>query len=273
MPNHATRRDFLAAAPGGVIAATALLAVQPARAETPEDAAVLHAGFPSQNPDLVRQAVGFSHGNIDGLRELLDDDPELAKGAWDWGFGDWETCLGAASHTGRVEIAELLLARGARPTLFSAAMLGQLDVLRALVTAQPGVQRTPGPHGITLLAHARAGGERAVRVVEYLESLGDADIRQQTVPLGAADRGRCVGAYAWGPGQTQRAVVEVRRESLFIALGGGPARGLAHHGELVFSPAGAPTARIAFDVPVGAAATAVRIRAGTTDLLATRTDG
>jgi hypothetical protein len=25
---------------------------------------------------------------------------QLARAAWDWGFGDWETALGAASHMG-----------------------------------------------------------------------------------------------------------------------------------------------------------------------------
>ena len=56
--------------------------------------------------------------------------------------------------SGRREIAEFLLAHGARPTVFSAAMLGQLDVVKAFVSASPGVQRTLGPHGITLMAHA-----------------------------------------------------------------------------------------------------------------------
>ncbi|HET9832903.1 MAG TPA: hypothetical protein VFP91_14370 [Vicinamibacterales bacterium] len=39
------------------------------------------------------------------------------------------------------------LANGARPTIFSAAMLGQLDAVKALVAANPGIQRTKGPRG------------------------------------------------------------------------------------------------------------------------------
>jgi hypothetical protein len=34
-------------------------------------------------------------------------------------------------------------------------MLGQLDVVKALIQAQPGAQRIPGPHSISLLAHAK----------------------------------------------------------------------------------------------------------------------
>src|SRR5207247_3241601 len=99
------------------------------------------------------------------------------------GFGDWETCIDAASHVGNREIAEYLIANGARPTLFTAAMLGQLDVVKALVAAAPGIQRTPGPHSITLLRHAMAGGPRAQPVVDYLKSIEGADERPAEKPL------------------------------------------------------------------------------------------
>jgi hypothetical protein len=108
------------------------------------------------------------------IRELVDAHPALARAAYDWGFGDWEDCLGAASHVGNREIAEYLIANGARPTVFSATMLGQLDAVKAFIVAQPGVQRIPGPHSIPLLAHARAGGAAAAAVYSYLEGLGDA---------------------------------------------------------------------------------------------------
>ena len=51
-------------------------------------------------------------------------------------------------------------------------MMGQLDVIKAFVVAMPGVQRTYGPHGITLMAHARAGGADAAPVLQYLAALG-----------------------------------------------------------------------------------------------------
>ena len=124
---------------------------------TPEPPAV-SAAFPSHEPALAREMVGVSHGNVGRVRELLDAHPALAKAAWDWGYGDWETALGAASHMGNREIAELLLAHGAAPTIFSAAMLGQLEAVQALVAARTSITRTRGPHGITLMAHARAGG-------------------------------------------------------------------------------------------------------------------
>jgi hypothetical protein len=84
--------------------------------------------------------------------------PELVNAWWDWGYGDWESPLGAAAHVGDRAIAEFLLANGARMDIFAAAMLGQTAVVRAFIEVQPGIQRSLGPHSITLLSHAEAGG-------------------------------------------------------------------------------------------------------------------
>jgi hypothetical protein len=51
-------------------------------------------------------------------------------------------------------------------------MLGQIDIVRAMLTAWPGLVNSKGPHGITLLRHARVGREAAKPVEEYLLSLG-----------------------------------------------------------------------------------------------------
>lgn len=63
---------------------------------------------------------------------------------------------------GRRDIAEFLLEHGARLDLFAAAMLGQLEIVKAALTAFPDAHRVRGPHGIPLLAHARAGGASEV---------------------------------------------------------------------------------------------------------------
>jgi hypothetical protein len=190
--------------------------------------------------------VGVSHGNLPRVRELVERQPALANAAVDWGFGDWETALGAAAHTGRREIAELLLANGAPPTIFSAAMLGQLDVVRALIAARPGAQRMHGPHGITLLAHARTGGADAAAVVTYLESLGDADTRTPTQPLATPDRDAVVGRYTFGSGSRDHFDVDVERDQLGITRPGGTRRNLMHTGDLTFFPVGVPSVKIAF---------------------------
>jgi hypothetical protein len=119
---------------------------------------------------LFQQFIGNAHGDLNRIKELLAQEPAMINACWDWGGGDFETGLGAASHMGRRDIAVFMLENGARLDLFAAAMLGKLDIVRATLEAFPETVRTPGPHGIPLIAHAKAGGEDAKEVLEYLEN-------------------------------------------------------------------------------------------------------
>ncbi len=121
--------------------------------------------------DLVRAFVIAGHGDLDKVKALLAETPSLLNATWDWGGGDFETALGGAAHVGARPIAEYLLANGARFDLYAAAMLGWLDAVKAVLTANPQARHTPGAHGIPLLAHAMRGGAQAEAVVAYLNSL------------------------------------------------------------------------------------------------------
>jgi hypothetical protein len=125
---------------------------------------------PALDSELVRDFVANSHNDLETVRNALAGEPMLANASWDWGGGDWETALGAAAHMGRRDIAELLLAHAARLDVFAAAMLGEIEVVRAVVAAQPEVRNSLGPHGIPLRAHAEAGGHQARSVLELLDS-------------------------------------------------------------------------------------------------------
>lgn len=120
---------------------------------------------------LVEEFVGNAHGNFERVKELLAQEPALVNATWDWGGGDFETALGAAGHMGRKDIANYLLAHGARIDIFVAAMLGKLEIVQAALKAFPEAKEIPGPHGIPLIVHAQAGGEDAKEVLEYLSSL------------------------------------------------------------------------------------------------------
>jgi len=267
-PLAPTRRRFLHTLPLGGLVGAAVPAAAYARVQAPAPA--LADTFPRQDPALAQEVVGVSHRDLTRVRELVERQPALARAAVDWGFGDWETALGAAAHTGRREIAEFLIANGAQPTLFSAAMLGQLPIVRAFVETVPGIQKTPGPHAIPLLAHARSGGPAAAAVVTYLESVGGADVRPPTVPLTPAEREAVVGRYTFGPGPRDRFDVEVRNDMLGMERPGAP-RGLIHHtGGFVFFPSGVPTVRIAF-VRDGATVRRLTIADPDVVLTATRT--
>jgi hypothetical protein len=122
---------------------------------------------------LVQEFVANAHGNLDRVKELLAQEPTLINATWDWGGGDFETALGAAAHMGSRDIAVYLLENGARLDLFAAAMLGNLEIVKAVFITYPSAIRVPGPHGIPLIEHARAGGEEAKAVLEFLESLSN----------------------------------------------------------------------------------------------------
>ena len=251
MGTSLTRRSFFAACSLAAVPSIA-------KASAPPD---VPSSFPTQNPDLVREMVGVAHGNIARVKELVGRQPTLAKASWDWAFGDWESALGAASHVGNREIAEFLIANGARPSIFSAAMLGQLDVVKAFVAASPGIQRTKGPHSITLLSHAKAGGPRAQAVADYLATIEGADERPTEQPLSPQDVGALAGAYGYGDAADERIDITAAKDRVPTAPGmggvmsfqrpGRVARGLVHLGRFEFVPVGAERVRIRFATTAG----------------------
>ncbi len=251
-----SRRHFLASATAACAAPVLLPGLafaQEAGGEVTDGP--LAPGFPAQDPARVKEMVGVSHGNLERVRELLGESPALAKAAYDWGYGDWETALGAASHVGHREIAALLIANGARPDLFTFAMLGQLDAVKACIAANPGSQRTLGPHGLTLLHHAVKGGEPAAAVAAYLEQLGDADLGHTSLPLTEEETRAFAGDYAFGAGPSQVLRVEIDKNG---RLGirrqpDGVNRMLHYQGNHEFHPAGAPAVRLRFAMEPGRA--------------------
>lgn len=173
-----SRRQFMAhGAPAGIGLATATLVLGTTSGEAQEPAKPAPKKKdrpPRLDPDMVRDFVAAAHGNLDKVKALLEQQPKLVNACWDWGGGDWETGLGGAAHMGNRAIALFLLEKGARLDVFAAAMLGKLEIVKAAVTLFPGIEKVPGPHGIPLLAHAKAGKEYSAEVLKYLESLKQA---------------------------------------------------------------------------------------------------
>jgi hypothetical protein len=124
---------------------------------------------PALDASLVKEFVLKAHSDLETVKRLLEQEAALLNAAWDWGGGDWETALGAASHTGRRDIALFLVGHGAPLDIFAAAMLGETDVVRAMLARFPGLVDARGPHGIPLRVHAEQGGEEARAVLELLE--------------------------------------------------------------------------------------------------------
>ena len=92
----------------------------------------------------MQDFVIYAHSEPDMTKKLLDKEPALLNAAIDWGGGDWETGLGGASHMGRRDIVEILLERGARIDIFCAAMMGQLDAVKAVPDPPAEAHRRQG---------------------------------------------------------------------------------------------------------------------------------
>jgi len=155
-----SRRAFL----GGVATVGAgLLLPQPLRSQSPDKP-------PRLDLDQVQNIVGVSHSDLDAVTELVEFEPRLVNACHDWGGGDFETALGAASHMGRQDIARYLLDHGARINIFCATMLGELEIVRAFLTFDSGLVEVKGPHGLSLMHHARKG--ESEEVIALLASFG-----------------------------------------------------------------------------------------------------
>ncbi len=122
-------------------------------------------------PAVVGEFVGRSHSDLGRVTELLNAYPSVIHASFDWGNGDFESAIGAAAHSGRRDIVEFLLSRGARIDIFAAAFLGRIGLVKSFLHETPGALRQAGPHGISLLEHAKKGGNP--EMVAYLVRLID----------------------------------------------------------------------------------------------------
>src|SRR6185436_3347050 len=247
------RRRFIKSSAFGLIGITAFgnLSAQDEinKIEMRNNAEPLFYRHPGINDSMASGIVGASHGNFDKVKELVTARPELAGASWDWGFGDWETALGAASHVGRRDIAEFLMANGARPDIFTYAMLGMLNSVKEIIETVPGIQTHGGPHGITLLQHAKnrledksisAGDAANVKnVISYLESLGNADMKPKSLEVTEDEKKKYLGEYRFGTGENEIFIVDLHKRG-FLQIGrkGSFQRGLGKVDENTFSPVG-----------------------------------
>lgn len=166
MQTPTTRRKFLIAA--GMTGAATIVAAQ---SSTPSQTAPAPKP-PRLDPSLVKEFVIAGHGNLDRVREMLQQEPGLLNAAWDWGGGDFEMAIGGAGHMGRADIARFLISRGGRFDIFVASMLGDLEFVKHALSQYPNLAQSKGPHGISLAAHASKGGAAAEPVLRYLEAFG-----------------------------------------------------------------------------------------------------
>lgn len=121
---------------------------------------------------MVKDFVIAGHGNLDKVKQMLGEKPELLYSTFDWGNGDFETALEGAGHVGNKDIANYLIDKGARTNLFVLTMLGKTQIVKPFLEAFPQYLTARGPHGLTLLHHAQKGGDDAKELLDYISGKG-----------------------------------------------------------------------------------------------------
>ena len=196
-PINMQRRKFIAA---GAAAVAATLVPKSIAEQSPASAATASAPGerkrpPPQELAEVLRFVQAGHRDLPKVQEMVARDPKFVLAAWDWGEGDWETALGGASHVGRRDIARYLLSQGARIDSFCAAMLGEREVMLALLKTEPTIATTKGPHGYTLLYHVAISGD--VVVAQAMKPLLEPNAKDYNQALSAAARDGHLAMTKW----------------------------------------------------------------------------
>lgn len=122
--------------------------------------------------ERIKEFVIAGHKDLDTVKAMLKEEPNLVYARYDWGNGDFEEAIEGAGHVGQKEIAEYLIAQGARVNLFVLTLLGKKQIVIPTLEEFPNLLYAKGPHGFSLLHHAKMGGTDAQEIFDYLTEKG-----------------------------------------------------------------------------------------------------
>ena len=141
----------------------------------------------ASNPELsVFEAAAV--GRTDRVRELLDEDPQLANAFGDDGFHP----LGLACFFGHVDAARLLLERGADPNVLARNEHIKTNALHAAAASEGKDEETRYQLCRLLLEHGadpnipQGGGDEGYRAIDAARQNGDDRLEQLLREHGAA---------------------------------------------------------------------------------------
>lgn len=122
--------------------------------------------------DLVKEFVIAGHKDLAKVQTMVKENPNLVFSKYDWGNGDFEAAIEGAGQLGNKDIANFLLDAGSRVTLFVLTMLGKTELVKPILEAYPKLIFANGPHGFTMLHHAKVGGKDGEELYNYLQEKG-----------------------------------------------------------------------------------------------------
>src|SRR5215216_3839694 len=116
--------------------------------------------------EIIDEMVVASHHDLPRVQEMLAENPALLNENATW----IETPIQAAAHVGNRLIAEYLLEQGAPLDICTAAMLGRIDDVKALLAEAPELSGATGAHNIPLMFFAALSDN-----TDIAQTLYDAD--------------------------------------------------------------------------------------------------
>jgi len=114
------------------------------------------------SPETIREFVIASHFDLAKVKAMLAEDVSLLNVEHQWGPNDFENGIGAAAHVGNRAIAEFFLSQGVPSNICVAAMLGNVDEVKAHLAGDSALANAKGAHGIPVMFHAAMSGSTAV---------------------------------------------------------------------------------------------------------------
>ena len=120
----------------------------------------------------IKEFVTAGHGDLNKIKSMLQEEPNLIYSRYDWGSGDFEEAIEGAGHLGNKEIVNYLIKQGARVNIFVLSMLGKKDIVIPTLEAYPNLIYAKGAHGFSLLHHAKQGGKDSTEILDYLKDKG-----------------------------------------------------------------------------------------------------
>ena len=127
--------------------------------------------------DQIREFVIAGHGNLNKVKQMLAENPELLNVAYQWNENDRETAIQAAAQVGSSAVAEYLLEKGAPLETCTVAMLGREADLNKRLDEKPDRIREVGAHSIPLLPHSVwSGNLNLVKLVYNRGATAGADL-------------------------------------------------------------------------------------------------
>ncbi len=113
--------------------------------------------------ETIDEIVVAAHHDLPRVQEMLAENPALLNENATW----IETPVQAAAHVGNRPIAEYLLDQGAPLDICTAAVLGRIDDVKALLAETPELSGATGAHNIPLMFFAALGNNTEIAQVLF----------------------------------------------------------------------------------------------------------